>query len=525
MSQRLTPRLVRAVFGLSALPLLLWPQAGQSLYQSAAAYVQQGDFERAVPLLLEILSASAGDVKAHNLLAIAYSAMGHREQANEEFRKILKIQPGFLPVVKNLAVNELSLGQFEDAGLHFEEVLKTAPRDPVANFGMGEVDYARKRYPEAVAHYQLSGDLYLKDPQATLRFARSCLANQKPDDAAGALERLAPQADARARFEAGLLLARLEKYGPAAREFAAAREKYPDPYEVGYNLTLAYEKGDDHARAITTGEELVAKGYRKPELYNLLSQAYEHAGRTKNAYDALRLATQADPRDESNYVDLMVLCLTHQNYDLSLEISDIAIRLVPQSHRVRLQRGVVMAMKGRFEDAEQEFLTASRLGGEASLPFVALALVRMQMNKLPEAIEVLRRRRQLNREDYLVDWFLGEALSRDGAPPGSPEEREAVGALEDAVRVKPDSSAPRTLLGKFLVKRGELERAAESFEKALKLDPDDTTAAYQLALLYRKKGNAQRAQELFDKVSKAKSEDHDQFTERNLVRLLREGAQ
>ena len=29
---------------------------------------------------------------------------------------------------------------------------------------------------------------------------------------------------------------------------------------------------------------------------------------------------------------------------------------------------------------------------------------------------------------------------------------------------------------------------------------------------------------LFDKVSKAKSEDHDQFTQRNLVRILREGA-
>jgi tetratricopeptide (TPR) repeat protein len=269
---------------------------------------------------------------------------------------------------------------------------------------------------------------------------------------------------------------------------------------------------------------LVARGNRKAELYNLLSQAYEHAERTKEAYDALRAATLADPQDESNYIDLMVLCGTHQNFDLSLEISDVAIRLIPQSYRVRLQRGVVLAMQGRFEDAEQEFLIASQLADKISLPLVALALVRMQMNHLPEAIDVLRARRKVNREDYLVNWFLGEALSRDGAAPGSPEESEAVAALEDAVRIKPNVGAPRTLLGKFLVKRGQLDRAAENFEKSLQLDPDDTTAAYQLATLYRKKGNTQRAQELFDKVSQAKSEDHDQFTQRNLVRILREGS-
>jgi tetratricopeptide (TPR) repeat protein len=487
--------------------------------------VQQGEYARAVPLLQQILSSDPGNVKAHNLLAIAYSSLGRKKEANDEFRKILKLQPGFLPVIKNLALNELSLGEVDHAGAHFDEVLKASPQDTVAHFGMAEVDFALTRYTQALAHYRLSGGLYLRDPQATVRFARSCVENHKNDEAAGALERMAPEADGPAHFEAGLLLARIEKYPLAAREFAAAKNKYPDPYQVGYNLTLAYERGGDHSRAIAEGEELLSQGHRKAELYNLLSSAYEHAGRTQEAYDALRSATQVDPRDESNYVDLMLLCLTHQNYDLSLEISDIAIRQVPQSYRVRLQRGVVLAMKGRFEDAEQEFLIASQPGQQASLPFVALALVRMQMNNLSEAIDVLRQRRKLKHGDYLVDWFLGEALSRDGALPGSPEEAEAVAALEDAVRAKPDAAQPQTLLGKFLVKRGETERAAKTFEQALELDPDDTTAAYQLALLYRKSGNASRAQALFDRVAKSKTEDRDQFTQQNLTRILREGSQ
>jgi len=512
------------VFGLLPVTGNLFGQSATPSYQAAIQFVQQGQFERGIPIILHILEASPSDLKARNLLGIALSGAGRKEEANVEFRKLLDMQPGFLPVIKNLAVNELALGQFAEARGHFEQVLKASAQDPVAHFGMGELSFTEQRFDQAVAHYDSSGDLYLKDPEATIRYARSCVHEKRTDAAAAALGKMSPQADARTHFAAGVLLAGIEKYPEAAREFQIAQSGYPDPYQAGYNLTLAYEKAGDHARALRAGEAVLAKGYRKAELYNLMAQAYEQTGRTKDAYEALRLATQADPRDETNYIDLMALCLTHQNYELSVEISEIALRVLPRSYRVHLELGVVRAMQGTFEDAEQEFATASRLGGEANLPYVALALVRMQMNKLPEAVEVLRQRRKANPGDYLPHWFLGEALNREGVLPGSPEEAEAVSALEESIRLKPDRGAPRTLLGKFLSKRGDLVRAAQNFEAALKLDPEDNTATYQLALVYRKQGDTRRAEELFEKVRKSKAEDNEQVTQRNLVQILREGA-
>jgi tetratricopeptide (TPR) repeat protein len=507
-----------------AISASLSSQSSTPNYQAAIQLVQQGQFERGIPIILQILEASPSDLKARNLLGIALSGAGRKEEANVQFRKILEAQPGFMPVIKNLAVNELALGQLAEARGHFEQVLKASPQDPVAHFGMGELSFADQNFDKALAHYDASSDLYLKDPQATIRYARACVHENKTDAAATALGKMAPDADARAHFDAGVLLAGIEKYPEAAREFQAAQSGYPDPYQAGYNLTLAYEKSGDHARALQAGEATLAKGYRKAELYNLMAQAYEHTGRTQEAYQALRSATQVDPRDETNYVDLMALCLSHQNYELSLEISEIALRVLPKSYRIPLERGVVRAMQGNFEDAEQEFASASHLGGEANLPYVALALVRMQMNKLPEAVEVLRERRKANPEDYLPNWFLGEALNREGVLPGSPEEAEAVAALEQSIRLKSDRGAPRTLLGKFLSKRGDLAHAAQNFEAALKLDPEDTTAAYQLALVYRKQGDTKRAEELFEKVRKSKSEDNEQVTQRNLVQILREGA-
>jgi hypothetical protein len=94
----------------------------------------------------------------------------------------------------------------EKAGQERRKLLKI-PHHPVANFGIGEVDYARRRYSDAVAHYQLSGELYLKDAEATLRFSQSWLRNWRPDDAVSAPERMAPRAGPRTHFESGMLLA------------------------------------------------------------------------------------------------------------------------------------------------------------------------------------------------------------------------------------------------------------------------------------------------------------------------------
>jgi Flp pilus assembly protein TadD len=221
----------------------------------------------------------------------------------------------------------------------------------------------------------------------------------------------------------------------------------------------------------------------------------------------------------------MSLCLTHENWDLSLEISDVALSRISPAWRVRLQRGAVLAMKGRLEDAGNEFVTAARLAPESTLPSVALAVVRMEMKNPEQAVEVLRARRAQHRKEYLVDWFLAEALNQVGAEPGTPNEKEAVEALEDALRLNPAAAAPRVLLGKMLVKRGEPERATRQFEEALKLEPDDNTAAYQLALLYRKAGNTKRAEELMAKVGKATSvPDSKPITGRDLVRIVREAS-
>src|SRR5262249_51615169 len=216
------------------------------------------------------------------------------------------------------------------------------------------------------------------------------------------------------------LLARIQRYKSAAREFERAQDGYPQPYDAGFNLALAYLKAGQHGNAVRVGEQLLTRGFKQAELYNVLAQAYEGSGKTIEAYGALRTATTIEPKDPANYLDLIALCLTHKNYDLALEISGISLARIPASDRLHLQRGIVLAMKEDFQGAGAEFQNSVKLAPEKSIAHVALALMMLQGDRPAEAITILRERVR-SKPDYLSLWFLGESLNRQGAASGSTE--------------------------------------------------------------------------------------------------------
>ena len=488
-------------------------------YRTATSLIQQGQITQALALLRRMAAQRPTDPQVHNLLGIALTTAGKMQEANEEFKRALALNPKLFSVLKNLALNELALGQLEDAKRHFESLLTLSPHDRACHWGLAEIAFAKRDFAQAALHYERSGDLAWKEPTTLLKFASSYTETGQRDRALALLEKLPADIDAKLQFEAGLLFAKLGKFDLSARRFAAARSDFPDQYRVGYNLAFAQLKAGEFATAIGTIEELLAKGYRQAELYNLLAQAYEASGRTNEAYEALRLATASNPTDEANYLDLIMLCLKHQSYDLGLKIADIGLRHLPNSYRLRLHRGAVWALKGEYEEAMQDFEIASRLAPDNGLPAVARGMVLIQMGKAAEAVELLRRQSVKSPNDPLVFWFLGEALDYSGPAPGSAEEKEAIGALERAIELDADLPQPRALLGKLLLRRGETAKAVEELERAFKLAPDDPTTTYLLAQALQKSGEAERAKQLFAKVSRARTRELE-TTRLNLIRVI-----
>ena len=515
--------------GFLALLAVTWAAGGarsqspREVYQKAVSHMQRGEWELAVSLLREVTAAVPGNARLHNTLGIALSSAGNADAAAEQFHRALALEPGYPSALKNLALHEMSRDRPEAAKPYFERLLATPSEVRFAHLGLAEIAYSKGEFVEAVRHFEESHGLLARDPRLLLNFARALLETGQRSKAALAVDKMPSGAPPDLHFEAGLLLAGLERYTEAAGEFKLAAGGTTDPYEVGFNLVLALVKSSQHEQATGAGEALLESGRGTAELHNLLSQAYESSGDTKKAYDALRTATQIAPKDESNYVDLIALCLDHENFDLGVEIAEISVKRLPDSHRLNLQRGVALAMKGRFEDAEDAFQRATELAPAESLPGSALGLILMQQDRLAEAVQVLRVRQQQAPEDYMVHWFLAEALQRSGVEPGTEGEAEAVRVLRKSVGLNPELFQSRLLLGKMLARRGELDEALVHLKKASAIDPDEVSATYQLALVHRRRGDAAQAKDLFALVGRQKAEDREQFTKGGLLRIVREG--
>src|SRR5215467_3485522 len=501
------------------------PQYREALnqYGEAVNLVQRGEFDRALVVLRQIVDRAPNDLKVHNLMGIALSGAGRGTEASEQFKKVLDLDPNFVPALKNLGLQELNLGRTNEAALHLGQALRLAPSDPVPHWGLAEIAFRERRFESAAGHYEQSGSMALKDPRVMVRFATCYIEIKQPAKAQALVERIPWNADPNSQFQTGLILAKLGKYDDARKRFELAEPGYPEPYDVAYNLLLLSVRQGDFSKAIQTGQAMLEKGYRKAELYNLIARAYAGSGMINEAYESLRQATVIEPLDETNYLDLIALCLEKGNYDRGLSIADTAVKLIPRSGALHVDRGAALALKGQFDEAANEFKAAEQLAPEG-LAVAAMGLVLIQADRVPEAIAILKKHCDTGTSDPLVFWLLGEALYRSGPAPQSDAERQAVEALGKSIAMDAALAQPRALLGKIMMRRGELDRAQGDLEKAIQLDPDDVSTAYLLAQVYQKKGDKARAAELFARVEKAKTSDLE-TTRRNLLRIIKPAAQ
>jgi tetratricopeptide (TPR) repeat protein len=503
------------------------PSCTAAPYDCAVALVEQHEFTAAVTILERVLSQTPSNLKALNLLGIALTGAGRVTEGNAAFEKALAIDARFNPARKNLAINEFNRGRLSVAERQLTRVVAEAATDEVAHLYLAEISVRKRACGKAIAHYAKAGRYVATRPEFTLHHGGCLLETGAIVEGMALLETLPPDASAQ-RFDAAVAIGRAKQYAEAARWFAALRGSYRDPYAAGYNQLLMLINGGDYQAAATLADQLLAAEPPRAELQSLAAQAFAKAGRVKEAYDALRVATVLEPTNQEHYLDLAAICTEHENYDLGLEIVDIGLQKNPASWVLQLQRGVLWAMKAQLVQAEEAFDTARRMVPARSAPYAALAMVWMQTGRTPKAVETLRAESRRRKRDHVVPYMFAVALIRSGVDPTTPEALEAVTALRASIAANATFAPAHSELGRLLLKRDDVDGAIEELEQATQLDPEATAALYNLAQAYRRKGDRDRAAELLARVNKLNVEKRGDDPERELrqivVRIVREGS-
>lgn len=308
-----------------------------------------------------------------------------------------------------------------------------------------------------------------------------------------------PQAEQ--ELKQGTALTSAGHFTEAIPHLKASRGRVANQYAASFNLALCYLATGDNNAAISVLNEL-RRDHDTADVQNLLAQAYIASGHTDKAWAVVERAAAASPHDEKLYVFVADACTDHQDFTLALKVVDLGLGNLPQSPRLRYQRGVFLTQLDRFDQAKTDFELAAKLAPGSEIAYLSTAEERMLGGDIPGALAITREGIAKGFQDTGLLTVLGEALLRSGIAPGQLEFTEAQSVLEKSVAARPNDPASQIALGEIYLQAGRSEDAITHLQKARQMQPNQTAIYANLARAYQRRGDKLQAQQALDTLQK-----------------------
>lgn len=473
---------------MSALALLCTMQALAEDYSSArhavASAIMSQNYNRALTLLSPLLSAHPQDPSLWTLRGVALDRLGHTHESLASFNRALSIDKNYTPALEG-ASQEAYLHDDPHASQYLQRLLSVTPQNQVANAMAAALAYQSNNCPAALSYFRLSGQEVYRNEHALSEFADCLVRAEQFDDAVQLLQR--------------------------------GSQLHPESVQLKYNLAVALLRDHRPEEAVNILEPLA--GEKDSGLLNLLASSYIQVNRPDDAFRALENAILISPKDQSNYLDLAILCLEHHQENRSVVAATAGIARIPDASSLFLIRGVAYAQLADYDKAESDFSTAARLQPNQPHSTIAMSLLYSDRNQLNKEKALLQKQLKLTPDDAVTNYLLADLLIRQGAQPGQPEFSEARAALARSLAAKPDSAEAQILMGKICEQQGSLAQALSHYQSALKVEPDNRSALDREFILLRKLGKNAEAAAVLDHLKSVLNNELKQEQAASQVRL------
>jgi Flp pilus assembly protein TadD len=178
----------------------------------AEAYMETGNYQKAIKDYEKSISINPRDAAPYNRLGVIYEKLGNYLQAIENYSKSLDLTPKLGQVNHNRNVIYQKILEI------FEKNIRQNPRNAVLYIDRGTVHAMMKNYQKALEDYATAIKL---NPQIPAIY-----------------------------YNRGLIFTNLDKYQQALVDFATVIKLNPRDAEAYYNRGFTYEKLGDHQQAI-----------------------------------------------------------------------------------------------------------------------------------------------------------------------------------------------------------------------------------------------------------------------------------
>ena len=420
-------------------------------------YVRTGAFDKAIPLLTDLVNQESGWQDGPLMLAEAFAGAGRSADAIAWLEPRAQDDPRLIPALADFYERE---HRWPDAAAAYGRALQRAPRnmDLKARYasalvnagGRDNLGKANDALTEIVAAdgtnaralYLLSQtQRRLGDLPAAEATARKVIAQNRKSP--WGFYALAETLEERRQYQAIV-----DELSPAVAEF---RTKSADPaFEAGLllpHLGFAYQELGQHDKAIASFEDARKLSPKDPAISAYLIQANIAAKKYGAAVDAGKAALMENP-DDLRLVRLQAQALRHNG---------------------KADQGIAL-LEGALKTHADE-----------PPAYVALAQEYSETARGAQAVKVLQDAQAKFPSDNTIAFELGTVFDKQK------KYADAEAAFRQVLTREPDNAAALNYLGYMLAERGErLDESVDYLTKALQLEPENGSYLDSLGWAYFK---------------------------------------
>lgn len=282
----------------------------------------------------------------------------------------------------------------------------------------------------------------------------------------------------------------LQRYGNISIEEGKFQESvkilsesktYNDNARVRVDLAVAYLRMNEIEKALEEAKSAVESDPKNGYARYILGNIYFTQDKYEAALPELEKVLLLEPTfDAANALGLTYLHLK-QPERAKLLFEEIQASLKKDNAELHILFGQSYEQTNYPLEAEREFKRALEINPKQLKANFFLGYVILQHGgsaRLSEAGKAFEKELELTPEDFFANFFAGVVASSEN------DNQKAVGLLQKAIRINPQSSEAHLFLGQTQMETGDLKTAEKNLRRSLELTPNDSKNGYEARRAY-----------------------------------------
>jgi len=418
------------------------------------AYINSGAFDKAIPLLTDLVKQETGWGDGPMLLAEAYAGAGRTK----------------------------------DAITWLEE-----ENDPRLMGALGDFYEREQRWTDAAKAYERAMQRTPRNQDLKTRYASVLLKTGSRDDVGKARDVLTELVSARPDVQSLYLLSQAQRrLGDAkaaeasARRAIAQNSKSPWGY---YALAEALEERRQYQSVVNELAPAVADFRGKPAdnsfgvslLLPHLGFAYQELGQHDKAIAVFEEAHKLSPKDPAVSSYLIEANIAAKKYSAAADLARAAVADNPDNLRLMRLQAQALRHSGKADQGIAVLEDAVRKHADDPTAYVALAQLYSDVDRGGQAVKVLQDAQSKFPSDTSIVFELGAVYDKQK------KFADAEATFKQLLAREPENSAALNYLGYMLAERGErLDESVNLLKKALQIEPENGSYLDSLGWAYFK---------------------------------------